>query len=93
MSDELQDEYEFDFQQAKPNRFAAGVKPGGRLVALEPEVAAAFPVSDEVNAVLKLLIGASRGDRAKFDETMSHVPDVGPEEHDRILPKMDTPTG
>jgi hypothetical protein len=92
MSDELREEYEFDYQQAKPNRFAAGMKPGGRLVALEPEVAAAFPGSDEVNAVLKLLIGASRGDRAKFDEALRLVPDVEPEEHDRILPKTDSPT-
>ena len=93
MSDELRDEYNFDYQQAKPNRFAAGVKAGGRLVALEPEVAAAFPGSAEVNAALKVLIRAARGDRAKFDEAMSHVPDVEPEERDRLLPKSDSPTG
>ena len=84
MSDELRDE--FDYRQAKPNRFAAGVKPGGRLVALEPEVAAAFLGSDEVNAVLKLLIGAGRGDRAKFDEAMRLVPDVEPEERNQLPP-------
>lgn len=82
MSDELRDEYEFDYRQAKPNRFAAGVKPGGRLVALDPDVAAAFPGSDEVNAALKVLIRAARGDRAECDAAVRLVPDVGPKAHD-----------
>lgn len=56
MSEELRDEYQFDYRQAKPNRFAASVKKGGRLVVLEPEVAAAFRESDSVNAVLRALI-------------------------------------
>lgn len=56
MSDELRDEYQFDYRQAKPNRFAAAVKKGGRLVVLEPEVAAAFRESSAVNAVLRALI-------------------------------------
>ena len=30
---------------------------------------------------------AARGSRAKFDEAMRLVPDVEPEERDRILPK------
>lgn len=56
MSDELQDEYQFDYSQAKPNRFAAALKKGGRLVVLEPEVAAAFRESGSVNAVLRALL-------------------------------------
>lgn len=32
MSDELRDEYQFDYRQAKPNRFAAVIKKDGRLV-------------------------------------------------------------
>ncbi|MBY0231484.1 MAG: hypothetical protein K2W96_19540 [Gemmataceae bacterium] len=56
MSDELRDEYQFDYAQAKPNRFAAKMVKGGRLVVLEPEVAAAFQGSDAVNAVLKALL-------------------------------------
>ena len=51
MSDELRAEYEFDYAQAKPNRFAAKLSKGGRLVMLAPDVAAAFAGSDEVNAV------------------------------------------
>ena len=32
MSDELRDEYEFDYRQAKPNRFAATIRNEERLV-------------------------------------------------------------
>lgn len=56
MSDELRDEYQFDYKQAKPNRFAAKLQKGGRLVVLDPEVAAAFQGSESVNAVLKALL-------------------------------------
>lgn len=38
MSDDLRDEYQFDYRQAKPNRFAAALKKGGRLVVLDPDV-------------------------------------------------------
>jgi hypothetical protein len=56
MSDELRSEYEFDYRQAKPNRFAEGLKQGGRMVVLEPDVAAAFQNSEDVNAVLRALL-------------------------------------
>jgi hypothetical protein len=56
MGDELRDEYQFDYSKAKPNRFAARLKKGGRLVVLDPEVAAAFAGSETVNAVLKALL-------------------------------------
>jgi hypothetical protein len=56
MSDEPRPEYEFDYRMAKPNRFAAGMAKGGRLVVLDPEVAAAFRGSREVNAVLRALL-------------------------------------
>jgi hypothetical protein len=56
MSDEPRDEYTFDYRQAKPNRFAAAVQKGGRLVVLDPEVAAAFRESGAVNAVLRALL-------------------------------------
>jgi hypothetical protein len=56
VSDELREEYQFDYRQAKPNRFAAAVKKGGRLVVLDPEVAAAFQGSDSVNAALRSLL-------------------------------------
>ena len=53
MDDELQNEYQFDYAQAKPNRFAAGLKKGGRLVTLDPDVAAEFTGSEPVNAALR----------------------------------------
>lgn len=56
MSDELRDEYHFDYSRAKLNRFAAAMKKGGRLVVLDPEVAAAFQESGAVNAVLRALL-------------------------------------
>jgi hypothetical protein len=56
MNDELRDEYTFDYSKAKPNRFAAAMKKGGRLVVLDPEVAAAFEGSGAVNAVLRALL-------------------------------------
>lgn len=56
MNDELRPEYEFDYRQAKPNRFAAGLKQGGRIIVLDPEVAEVFRDSQEVNAVLRALV-------------------------------------
>lgn len=64
MADELRDEYQFDYRQAKPNRFAAAVKKGGRLVVLDPEVAAAFPESGAVNAALRAYLRATPGPTA-----------------------------
>ena len=61
MSDELRDEYQFDYRQARPNRFAAAVKKGGRLVVLDPEVAAVFRESGAVNAVLRALLQTMPG--------------------------------
>jgi hypothetical protein len=56
MSDELRPEYKFDYGKAKPNRSAAKLKQGGRMIVLEPEVAKVFQNSREVNAVLKALL-------------------------------------
>lgn len=56
MPEDLRTEYAFDYAQAKPNRFAAAVSPGGRLVVLEPEVAEYFRESGSVNAVLRALL-------------------------------------
>ena len=61
MSDELRDEYDFDYSKAKPNRFATShgsLKSGGRVFYLEPEVASRFTSSEEVNRLLKALLEA-----------------------------------
>lgn len=61
MTDDLRDEYEFDYTKAKPNRFATShgsLKSGGRVFYLEPEVASRFASSEEVNRLLKALLEA-----------------------------------
>ncbi|MDZ4659472.1 MAG: hypothetical protein SH868_18025 [Bythopirellula sp.] len=64
MNDDLRPEYGFDYSQAKPNRFAAGLKPGGRIVVLDPEVAEVFHNSEDVNVFLRAVVQAmpSSGD-------------------------------
>jgi hypothetical protein len=56
MDDELRPDYQLDYAQAQPNRFAARMAKGGRLVILEPDVADVFSESSTVNAVLKALL-------------------------------------
>ncbi len=49
-------EYRFDYSKARPNRFAAHLKPGSRAVVLDPDVAAVFSTPESVNAILRALI-------------------------------------
>ena len=56
VSDKLRDDCQFEYRQAKANRFAEALTKGGRLVALDSEVAAAFQQSESVNAVLRGLL-------------------------------------
>ncbi|MFV2065342.1 MAG: hypothetical protein ACC645_00070 [Pirellulales bacterium] len=64
-SDELRDEYEFDYSKAKPNRFASRVDQGRLVVALDPDVSDVFTTPEAVNKVLRALIEAmpARTDR------------------------------
>ncbi len=57
-SDELAAEYDFDYTEARPNRFASRFPGGTRVVALEPDVASAFPTDESVNAALRGLIAS-----------------------------------
>jgi hypothetical protein len=57
LDDELLDEYQFDYKQAKPNRFAA--RDGNQLlkvVVLDEDVAQVFTTPELVNKVLRALI-------------------------------------
>jgi hypothetical protein len=56
MSDESREEYEFDYTKARRNRFVRPLRPGSRVVYLEPEVATVFEDSESVNRVLKALL-------------------------------------
>jgi hypothetical protein len=54
--DDMLPEYRFDYSKARPNRFAAHLKPGCRAVVLDPDVAAVFSTPESVNGVLRALI-------------------------------------
>lgn len=55
--DELMTEYNFDYQKAKPNRFAArSGKPALNVVVLDEDVAQVFTTPESVNNVLRALI-------------------------------------
>jgi hypothetical protein len=54
--DALQAEYQLDYTKARPNRFAAPVAEGSRVVVLDPDIAKVFTSPESVNAVLRALI-------------------------------------
>jgi hypothetical protein len=48
---------EYDFSDARPNKYAARYAAGSSVVVLEPDVAAVFPSAGEVNEALRALAG------------------------------------
>ena len=48
---------EYDFKRGSPNKFASRYAAGSAVIVLEPDVAAAFPSSEEANAALRALAG------------------------------------
>ena len=57
-SSEMRAEYEFDYRQGRPNRFASGMAGGVVAVVLEPDVARVFDTSESVNRLLRSVIAA-----------------------------------
>jgi len=55
---EMASEYRFDYEKAKPNRFAARMKDEPLIVMIEPDVAKVFTTSEQVNKALRALISA-----------------------------------
>jgi hypothetical protein len=53
-------DYQFDYSQAKPNRFASRMKRPVVAVVLEADVAAVFDSSKKVNAQLRSAISARK---------------------------------
>ena len=47
----------YDFRTSSPNKFASRYAAGSVVVVLEPDVAAAFPNSEEANQALRALAG------------------------------------
>jgi hypothetical protein len=57
IDDELVPEYDFDYKQAKPNRFASrSGKQLLKVVVLDEDVAQVFTTPESVNKVLRALI-------------------------------------
>ncbi len=59
-SGDLRPEYQFDYSQAKPNRFASGLTRPVVAVVLESDVAEVFDSSAKVNAQLRSAISARK---------------------------------
>ena len=51
---------EYDFSQARRNKYASRYAAGSRVVVLEPDVAAAFRSSGDANEALRALAGIIR---------------------------------
>lgn len=58
-------EYRFDYQTAKPNRFAKQVKNEPLIVMVDPDIAKVFTMSEEVNNALRALISAMPQQKVK----------------------------
>jgi hypothetical protein len=56
--DEILTEYHFDYQKAKPNRFAVAHKMQKLTVVLDDDVAQVFKTTESVNKVLRALIAS-----------------------------------
>ncbi len=55
---EMRPEYQFDYAQARPNRFAGRAGEAAVTVVLDPDVAKVFTTSESVNALLRSVIAA-----------------------------------
>ena len=53
--DDMRPEYRFDYQQARPNRFAGQAK-DRVVVVLDPDISTVFTTPEAVNTVLRALI-------------------------------------
>jgi hypothetical protein len=56
---------EYDFSRASRNKYASRFAEGSAIVVLEPDVAAAFPNSDEANEALRALARIMQRRRAR----------------------------
>ena len=57
-SEDMLPEYSFDYNKAKPNRFAGRISKERVVVLLDPEVSEVFTTPESVNTVLRALITA-----------------------------------
>lgn len=59
----MRGEYRFDYSRSNPNRFAEKMTADAVAVVLEPDVAAVFRSSEDVNALLRSIISAMASSR------------------------------
>lgn len=68
ISDEIAEEYHFDYRTARPNRFARTMEGSSLVVVMDQDVAEVFTTPEAVNKALRALIDAmpekSRGSTA-----------------------------
>ena len=55
-TDEMRDEYHFDYQKAKPNRFAGRTDKSRVVVMLDADISKVFTTAESVNNALRALI-------------------------------------
>ncbi len=55
---EMAKEYRFDYNKAKPNRFAKRMKDAPLVALIDPDVAKVFGTAEQVNKALRALISA-----------------------------------
>ena len=58
MTEEMRQEYRFDYKKAKPNRFAKQMGSETITIVLEADVATVFKSAESVNAFLRSVIAA-----------------------------------
>jgi hypothetical protein len=56
--DDLEPEYQLDYEKSKPNRFASQTGAATVAVILDPDVAAVFQSSESVNHLLRSVLSA-----------------------------------
>ena len=59
-TDELLPEYDLDYEQSKPNRFASKYQQMQRTVVLDSDIADKFPSAESVNEALRFLVRVTR---------------------------------
>lgn len=55
-TNEMRSEYQFDYEKARPNRFAGRSKENRLVVVLDPDITQVFTTPEAVNNVLRALI-------------------------------------
>ena len=53
-------EYDLDYEQSKPNRFASKYQQMQRTVVLDSDIADKFPSAESVNEALRFLVRVTR---------------------------------